>query len=166
MGDDLGRDRRDSERDGLPVGGLDDGAELVADGGEVADDSVVEPVPLTNEKADVHPVPHPKLRLVNPVSRAKKTKVRASGSTSKKQVNVHPVPHKGKSKDSNRLHPPTIPGHKWKPSGLSGWELYTRKASISASGKRSSTGEYVAYYSQKAVELMHEREKTTNARTA
>lgn len=128
---------------------------------------VVESVPLADEKAAVHPVPHPKLRLVNPVPRAKKTAARASGSTSKKQTDVHPVPHKGKSKDDNRLHPPTISGHKWKPSGLSGWELYTRKPSISANGKRSSTGDYLAYYSKEAVRRLHEqREKANNARTA
>lgn len=117
---------------------------------------LTEPVPQPTFKL-VNPVPQVKLRLVNPVPQQSGKTKRASGSTLKKQSSVHPVPHKPKSPNSNRLHPPTIPGHKWKPSGLTGWELYTRTASTSANGKRSSTGKYLAYYSQKAVEKMHER---------
>lgn len=137
-----------------------DGAELVelpAEPGEAAVEIDAHPVPPVEPKLDVKPVPHPKLRLVNPVPQQEKKAKRASGSTSKTQSNVHPVPHKPKSANDNRLQPPTIPGHKWKPSGKTGWELYTRTASISANGKRSSTGKYLAYYSQKAVEKMHER---------
>jgi hypothetical protein len=122
-------------------------------------DGVVEP--------EVKPVPQPRLRLVNPVPQTNKKRKRASGSTGKKAVNVHPVPHPVSSNNPNRIHPPTMSGYKWKPSGLTGWELYSRKPSISESGKRSSKSKYIAYYSQKAVERMiHEREKAANARTA
>jgi len=58
MGADLGRDRRDSERDGIPVGGLDDGAELVTDGGEMAANSVIDdqiPQPNATNATDQMP---------------------------------------------------------------------------------------------------------------
>lgn len=115
----------------------------------------------------VKPVPQPKLRLVNPVPRQSKKQKRATGSTGKKTSNVQPVPQSASANDPNRIHPPTLSGYKWKPSGLTGWELYSRKPSISASGKRSSKAKYIAYYSQQAVERMiHEREKAANVRTA
>ena len=148
---------RDRAGDSLPSG---DGAELVELPAEPVEPNLeidVHPVPHVEPKPDVEPVPHQKLRLVNPAPRMSKKAKRASGSTVKKQSNVHPVPRKPKSANDNRLQPPTISGHKWKPSGKTGWELYTRTASISVNGKRSSTGKYLAYYSQKAVENMHER---------
>lgn len=117
-------------------------------------------------QASVEPVPQSKLRLVHPVPQSIEKAGRASGSTPEKRRNVHPVPHKPKSLGSNRMQPPTIPGHKWKPSGKTGWELYTREPAISATGKRSSKGKYIAYYSQEAIERMNrEREKTTNTRS-
>ena len=108
----------------------------------------------------VHPVP--RLSLVNPVPHGS-TKLRASGSTLRKRTGstpkVHPVPRNGK--------PPTFTGYKWKPSGLTGWELYTRKPSVSISGKRSSTGKYLGYYSQEAVRILYAAtQKTPNARRA
>jgi hypothetical protein len=108
---------------------------------------VVEP-----KAGTVNPVP--RLSLVNPVPRGS-TKARVSGSTAK----AHPVPRNGK--------PPTFTGYKWKPSGLTGWELYTRKPSISINGKRSSTGKYLGYYSQEAVRILYAAtQKTANARRA
>lgn len=111
----------------------------------------------------VEPVPQVKLRLVHPVpQKAKKT-----GSTRQKRVNVEPVPQRRNSRGINDLHPPSIPGCKWKPSGLSGWELYSRAPSISANGKRSSKAKYLAYYSREAVQRFYdEREKAANARRA
>lgn len=107
--------------------------------------------------AVAHPVPH--LSLVHPVPQAQ-AKIRASGSTKKvPQRAVHPVPRNAK--------PPGFTGYKWKPSGLTGWELYTRKPSISKNGKRSSTGDYLGYYSQEAVRILYEAtEKTADARRA
>lgn len=167
-----GGDRSDDDSCGrnlVPPGTRSDLEGISDQPGETGNEELadVEPVPQASTESDVHPVPQPRLRLVNPAPRQRKPG-RASGSTAtQKQGNVHPVPQKGKSKDSNRLRPPSIPGHKWKPSGLSGWELYTRRASISANGKRSSTGDYLAYYSKEAVRRLHEqREKTANARTA
>lgn len=105
----------------------------------------------------VNPVPH--LSLVHPVPQAQ-AKIRASGSTKKvPQRAVHPVPRNAK--------PPGFTGYKWKPSGLTGWELYTRKPSISKNGKRSSTGDYLGYYSQEAVRILYEAtKKTADARRA
>lgn len=82
-----------------------------------------------------------------------------------KSKNVQPDAHSGKSKKKSRIKPPTISGHGWKPSGLTGWELYRRKPAISVKGKRSSKQFYVAYYSQKAIERLHDakRKKASNA---
>ncbi len=101
-----------------------------------------------------HPVP--RLSLVNPVPHGS-TKPRASGSTSHK-----------KAGSTRELHPvPQFKGYKWKPSGLTGWELYTRKPSISRNGKRSSKGKYLGYYSKEAVRVLYEAtQKTTDARRA
>lgn len=122
-----------------------------------------------NESGEVKvkPVPQPQLRLVNPVPRQSKKQKSETGFTGKKTVNVKPVPQSVSKNNSNRIHPPTLSGYKWKPSGLTGWELYSRKPSVSVSGKRSSKAKYIAYYSQQAVERMiNEREKAANARTA
>jgi hypothetical protein len=102
----------------------------------------------------VNPVPH--LTLVNPVPRGS-TKPRASGSTRRK-----------KTSSTRELHPvPQFKGYKWKPSGLTGWELYTRKPSISRNGKRSSKGKYLGYYSKEAVRVLYEAtQKTADARRA
>ena len=112
-------------------------------------DRIVEP-----KAGAVNPVPH--LSLVNPVPHGS-TKPRASGSTSRK-----------KAGSTRELHPvPQFKGYKWKPSGLTGWELYTRKPSISRNGKRSSKGKYLGYYSQEAVRILYEAtEKTADARRA
>lgn len=84
----------------------------------------------------------------------KKSNQSASGST--KTV---------KERKRNNLTPPTISGHKWKPSGKSGYELYTREASISENGKRSSTGKYKAYYSIEAIRRLNaERKKKAKPR--
>jgi hypothetical protein len=127
------------------------------DGGQTTD--VAEAIPVSV----VEPVPQAQLTLVNPFSpRAKKT-----GSTRKKKTNVQPVPQRRNARILNDLHPPSIPGHKWKPSGLTGWELYTRAPAISRNGKRSSKHKYVAYYTQDAVRKLYAaREATANARRA
>lgn len=115
----------------------------------------------------VQPVPRPRLRLVQPVPRRAKKGRTETGSTRRKKTNVQPVPQSRNARKFNDLHPPTIPGCKWKPSGLSGWELYSRRPAISANGKRSSKHKYLAYYSQEAVRKLHdEREKTPHARRA
>ena len=108
-----------------------------------------------------HPVPH--LSIVHPVPRLGSTAGRASGSTDEKKEGstskAHPVPQRDK--------PPSFTGYKWKPSGLTGWELYTRKPSVSINGKRSSTGKYLGYYSKEAIKVLYEaREKTANSRRA
>lgn len=112
---------------------------------------------VAGQSGAVSPVPH--LSLVHPVPQAQ-AKIRASGSTKKvPQRAVHPVPRNAK--------PPGFTGYKWKPSGLTGWELYTRKPSISKNGKRSSTGDYLGYYSQEAVRILYEAtKKTADARRA
>lgn len=112
---------------------------------------------VAGQSGAVSPVPH--LSLVHPVPQAQ-AKIRASGSTKKvPQRAVHPVPRNAK--------PPGFTGYKWKPSGLTGWELYTRRPSISKNGKRSSTGDYLGYYSQEAVRILYEAtEKTADARRA
>jgi len=106
------------------------------------------------EPKAVNPVPH--LSLVNPVPYGS-TKARASGSTSRK-----------KGGSTRELHPvPQFKGYKWKPSGLTGWELYTRKPSISRNGKRSSKGKYLGYYSQEAVRILYAAtQKAADARRA
>jgi hypothetical protein len=115
----------------------------------------------------VEPVLRPVLRLVKPVPQWSKKAKRETGSTRSKRANVQPVPQIRNARNVNDSHPPSIPGCKWKPSGLSGWELYTRRPSISANGKRSSKHKYLAYYSREAVRRLHnEREKTANARRA
>lgn len=115
----------------------------------------------------VQPVPRPKLKLVQPVPQAVKKGRTETGSTRKKKTNVQPVPHGRNTRNANELHPPPLPGCKWKPSGLSGWELYSRRPAISANGKRSSKHKYMAYYSKEAVRKLHdEREKTSNLRRA
>lgn len=110
--------------------------------------SVAEPAKVA------HPVPH--LSLVNPVPHGF-TKPRASGSTRRKEAG-----------STRELHPvPQFKGYKWKPSGLTGWELYTRKPSISRNGKRSSKGKYLGYYSKEAVRVLYEAtQKTADVRRA
>jgi hypothetical protein len=123
------------------------------------------------EPIAVEPVPQAQLKLVNPfaqpVPRKAKKARSETGSTRKKRVNVEPDAPVANPRDMNGLHPPSIPAHKWKPSGLTGWELYTRRPAISANGKRSSSHKYIAYYSRKDVRRLHDaREKTANARRA
>lgn len=119
------------------------------------------------EVGPVQPVPRPRLMLVQPVPRRAKKGRTETGSTRREKTNVQPVPQSRNARKFNDLHPPTIPGCKWKPSGLSGWELYTRQPAISRNGKRSSKHKYVAYYSMEAVRREHERrEATANARRA
>jgi len=106
--------------------------------------------------------PVPRLSLVHPAPHGS-TKPRASGSTLPKKASsttrAHPVPRSGK--------PPTFTGYKWKPSGLTGWELYTRKPSVSINGKRSSTGKYLGYYSEESVRILYAAtQETTDARRA
>lgn len=79
----------------------------------------------------------------------------------KKKPRVQPDAQPRKRKESKRIGPPTISGHGWKPSGLTGWELYERKPAISAKGNRSSKSDYVAYYSQKAIERLHNAKRKT-----
>jgi hypothetical protein len=75
---------------------------------------------------------------------------------------VQPVAPTRKSKKAKRLRPKSFPGHLWKPSGLTGWELYRRWPSKSVNGKRSSEQEYIGYYSQEAVEKrLHNEENKT-----
>ena len=100
---------------------------------------------------------------VNPVPPWAVEPKREFGSTRPKKTGstrpVNPVPHRDK--------PPTFTGYKWKPSGLTGWELYTRKPSISKSGGRSSTGKYLGYYSAEAVKVLYAAtQKTANDRRA
>ena len=98
--------------------------------------------------ANVNPAP---LMLVEPKRESGSTRRKKTGSTRP----VNPVPRRNK--------PPTFTGYKWKPSGLTGWELYTRKPSISKSGGRSSTGKYLGYYSAEAVKLLYAAtQKTAN----
>lgn len=116
------------------------------------------------DEVAVQPVARPpRLRLVNPVARG----IKKSGSTRQKRVKVQPVAQRRNARSINDLHPPTVPGCTWKPSGLSGWELYSRAPAISANGKRSSKHKYLAYYSKEAVKRFYdEQEKAANARRA
>jgi len=139
--------------DGAAVGGEDFGVAR----------EVVEPVPPIIEIGPVQPVPRPQLKLMNPFPR----KAKNAGSTRRKKTNVQPVPHMRNNRNLNDLHPPTVPGCKWKPSGLSGWELYSRQPAISRNGKRSSKHKYLAYYSREGVQKFYEdREKAAHARRA
>lgn len=119
------------------------------------------------KSATVEPVARPRLRLVQPVPQKAKKQRRATGSTRSRKTRVEPVPRARNIRTANDLHPPTIPGHRWKPSGLAGWELWTRRPATSKNGKRSSKGNYLAYYSSEAVRRLHAAaETTTNARRA
>lgn len=91
---------------------------------------------------------------VQPDTQKPKKRRRASGST--KTLT---------ERKRNTLTPPTISGCKWKPSGKTGWELYTREASISENGKRSSKGKYLAYYSKEDIRRLNaKRTKKTKLR--
>ncbi len=62
----------------------------------------------------------------------------------------------------SRVQPPTKKGYQWKPDGKSGYSLYTRESSISENGKRSSKAKYVGYYSQGAIERLHNAKQKKN----
>lgn len=83
----------------------------------------------------------------------------------KTRRDVQPDAQSHNRKPGNRISPPTLSGFGWKPSGLTGWELYRRKPAISKNGKRSSKADYVAYYSQKAVERLHDANRKTKAKS-
>ena len=59
-----------------------------------------------------------------------------------------------KKRKSQRATPKPIVAHEWKFMD-SGWALFSRKASISASGKRSSTRKYLRWYTQAAIERLY-----------
>lgn len=99
---------------------------------------------VAGQSGAVSPVPH--LSLVHPVPQAQ-AKIRASGST--------------------RSKPPSFTGYRWKPSGLTGWELYRRRPATSKTGRRSSKCKYLGYYSREAIGDLHEaRQKKADARRA
>src|SRR5262245_14922306 len=128
--------------------------------GVVADPVVAERGAVDDVAPRVEPVARPVLRLVEPVPQT----IKKAGSTRRRKITVQPVPRSRNARKFNDLHPPSIPGCKWKPSGLTGWELYTRQPAISRNGKRSSKHKYLAYYSQEAVRKLYEhRDKTAHA---
>lgn len=99
------------------------------------------------------------VRLSAPAKLAAFDNVQPDTQKSKKQRRASGSTKTLKGRKRNTLTPPTIPGHKWKPSGKTGWELYTREASISENGKRSSTGKYIAYYSLEAIKEENAKRK-------
>src|SRR5262249_34333374 len=121
---------------------------------------------IDNVKPSVELVPRPQLRLVEPVPRKGKKGRGGNGSLRRKKNKVEPGPHKKHTAEEHRLKTLSYPRSRWKPSGLTAWELWTRRPSISKNGKRSSKAKYIAYYSQESVRKLHERETKTNLRRA
>jgi hypothetical protein len=64
-----------------------------------------------------------------------------------------------RKRKSPRATPKPIVAHEWKYMD-SGWALFSRKASISASGKRSSTRKYLRWYTQAAIERIYGTDQT------
>lgn len=81
-----------------------------------------------------------KAEVVQPVAKAKL------------QVKMQPVAKGRKPKNADRLRPPHVPGHAWRPDGLSGWDLWRRTPTVSENGKPSSKHKYIAYYSRADVQ--------------
>lgn len=54
--------------------------------------------------------------------------------------------------------PKPIPGHEWRNLD-SGWALFSRTASISQSGKRTSTRKYLRWYTQATIERIYGKAK-------
>lgn len=106
----------------------------------------------------------PSARLASPVNVAGFDNVQPDTQRRKKRSSASGSTKTIKERKRNNLMPPTIPGHKWKPSGKTGYELYTRQASVSENGKRSSTGKYIAYYSLEAIRKENAKRKKTTKR--
>jgi len=83
----------------------------------------------------------------------------------KKQAICNGLQRGRKPKDANRLHPPQMKGHSWRPDGHSGWDLWRRIPTVSANGKPSSKHTYIAYYSRTAVQRLQDERAKGKAKT-
>lgn len=128
-------------------------------------------VPLVAQEGvqpDVQPVAHPPVQpRVQPekvirvaTKKASKSMVAHSKcATSGTRQLTSTKSTTSKKRKSPRATPKPIVAHEWKYMD-SGWALFSRKASISASGKRSSTRKYLRWYTQAAIERIYGTDQT------
>lgn len=117
------------------------------------------------DQVSLSPEIAPSARLSAPANQASFDNVQPDTQKPKKQQRASGSTKTVTERKRNTLTPPTISGCKWKPSGKTGWELYTREASISENGKRSSKGKYLAYYSKEDIRRLNaKRTKKTKLR--
>lgn len=118
-----------------------------------------------SDSSDCFGLETPSARLSAPTNQASFDNVQPDTQKPKKRRRASGSTKTLTERKRNTLTPPTISGCKWKPSGKTGWELYTREASISENGKRSSKGKYLAYYSKEDIRRLNaKRTKKTKLR--
>lgn len=126
------------------IGGPSDDVPLVAQGDV--------PPGATPQNPVAHSVAQaPEMASVPLVARAQ---CATSGTQS---LNVRP-PKGYKNRRVKCATPKPIPGHEWRNLD-SGWALFSRTASISQSGKRTSTRKYLRWYTQATIERIYGKAK-------